>query len=47
MRYDMARQFDMSKAVGREIDENQVVTFDIYMELGIKKKNNIFDRMAH
>ena len=37
LRYDMARQFDMSKAVDREIHEDGTETFNIYMILGNEK----------
>lgn len=38
LRYDMARQFDMSKAVGREELNGGAIKFNIYMELGVTKK---------
>lgn len=38
LRYDMARQFDMSKAVDIEILEDGAVKFNIYMELGVVEK---------
>lgn len=38
LRYDMARQFDMSKAVDREELNGGAIKFNIYMELGVTKK---------
>ena len=38
LRYDMARQFDMSKSVDREELNGGAVKFNIYMELGVTKK---------
>lgn len=38
LRYDMARQFDMSKAVDVEVLEDGAKKFNIYMELGVTKK---------
>lgn len=40
LRYDIARQFDMSKAVDRSVDKNGVETFNIYMSLGVTKKKS-------
>lgn len=37
LRYDIAKQFDVSKAVNREVMDNGVVRFNIYMNLGTKK----------
>ena len=38
LRYDMARQFDMEKAVDAEILDDGAKKFNIYMELGVTKK---------
>lgn len=38
LRYDIAKQFDVSKAVNREVMDNGVVRFNIYMNLGTQKK---------
>ena len=38
LRYDMARQFDMDKAVDRATLKNGAETFNIYMTLGVTKK---------
>lgn len=38
LRYDMARQFDISKAIDRKRLNDGAVKFNIYMELGITKK---------
>ena len=38
LRYDMAKQFDKSKAVNISIDENGKERFRIYMYLGVDKK---------
>lgn len=40
LRYDVARQFDMSKAVNRTVDKNGVETFNVYMSLGVIKKRS-------
>ncbi|MCM1227551.1 MAG: phage head morphogenesis protein [Clostridium sp.] len=40
LRYDMARQFDMSKAVDVKELDGGARKFNIYMELGITKKRN-------
>lgn len=38
LRYDIAKAFDMSKAVNRAVDKNGVETFNIYMHLGVDEK---------
>lgn len=38
LRYDIARQFDESKAFKRSIKSDGAETFNIYMELGVSKK---------
>lgn len=38
LRYDMARQFDMSKAIDRKELNGGAIKFNIYMELGVTKK---------
>ena len=38
LRYDMARQFDMSKAVDVKMLNDGAIKFNIYMDLGISKK---------
>lgn len=38
LRYDMARQFDMSKAVDMQTKSDGAQTFNIYMELGVEKQ---------
>ncbi len=40
LRYDIVRQFDMSKAVDRSVDKNGAETFNIYMSLGVTKKKS-------
>lgn len=40
LRYDMAKQFDISKAFDRETDESGVETFNIYMKLGVNKEKS-------
>lgn len=40
LRYDMAKQFDMSKAVNRAVDKNGIKTFNIYMMLGVTKQKS-------
>lgn len=40
LRYDMARQFDMSRAVDRAVDKNGVETFNIYMKLGVTEEKS-------
>lgn len=38
LRFDMAKQFDIAKAVDRTVNENGVETFNIYMSLGVTKE---------
>lgn len=40
LRYDMARQFDMEKAVDRKVDKHGVETFNIYMNLGVTERKS-------
>ena len=47
LRYDMARQFDMSKAVDVKMLNDGAIKFNIYMDLGISKKNGLSLRVGY
>ena len=38
MRFDIAEQFDMNKAENLVKDKEGIVTFNIYMQLGVTKR---------